>query len=107
MLEHLTLGSFTRNTSETRIGWFGRMRTKLFLLVMVPVIPALALAFYTNLEQRRTEMNKLHQEVTAWAKVAAVREEAFVNNSRQMLSTLAEFPFLVFSTNRTVCETHF
>lgn len=86
---------------------FSRMRTRLILLVLLPVIPMLALTFYTNLEERQNERARVREGAEALSQLAAAKEENFVKNTRQLLATLAEFPFLVFSTNRMICETHF
>lgn len=83
------------------------MKTKLTLLVLLPFIPALGLALRANFEHRQIEKARVREGAMALSQLAAAKEENFIKNTRQVLATLAEFPFLVFSTNRAVCERHF
>ncbi|MBU6400198.1 MAG: HAMP domain-containing protein [Verrucomicrobia bacterium] len=73
----------------------------------LPVLPALLLAVYTNLEQRRTEKSRVQADARALAELAAANEASFVNNAHQLLATLTQFPFLVVGTNRAWCENNF
>src|SRR2546430_11277480 len=87
--------------------FFALLRTRLNLLVLLLVIPAFGLVLYGNLEQRRIEKARVREGVAAISQLAAANEENFIKNSRQLLATLAQFPFLVLATNRPFCEVHF
>lgn len=86
---------------------FLKFRTRLIILVLLLVIPAFGLVLYGNLEQRRIEKAKVRQGAAAISELAGANQEAFIKNTRQLLTTLAQFPFLVLATNRPFCEVHF
>src|ERR1041385_8557508 len=86
---------------------FTHFRTRLFLLVLLLVIPAVGLVLHGNLEQERIERARVREGATAISQLAAANQENFIKNSRQLLATLSEISFLVLGTNRPVCQTHF
>ncbi len=87
--------------------YLGLFRTRLTLMLLLVVLPALGLALYSNLEQRRIEKAEVREGATAISGLAAAHEENFFKNARQLLATLTHFPFLVLATNRPFCETNF
>src|SRR5437868_13365481 len=82
----------------------GRFRTKLVLLMLLAVIPAFGLVFYGNLEQRRLEKLRVREAATALARLAAANQQNFIEDARQLLGTLTQFPFLLLTTNRAFSE---
>jgi signal transduction histidine kinase len=87
--------------------FLAKFRTRLLLLVLLLVIPAFGLVWYGNFEQRRIEKARVREGATAISQLAAANQENFIKNTRQLLGTLAQFPFLVLATNRPFCEVHF
>ncbi|HXT38943.1 MAG TPA: cache domain-containing protein, partial [Candidatus Angelobacter sp.] len=87
--------------------FFALFRTRLILLVLLLVVPGFALVLYGNLEQRRIEKARVREGAIAISQLAAANQENFIKNTRQLLATLTQFPFLVLATDRTFCETHF
>jgi signal transduction histidine kinase len=86
--------------------FFALFRTRLVVLMMLAVLPAFGLVLYENLEQRRLETEHVREGALAVAHLAAANQENFTKNTRQMLATLTQFPFLLLGTNRAYCETH-
>src|SRR5438128_10818577 len=86
---------------------FASFRTQLMLLVLLVVLPAFGLVLYGNFEQRRTELARVREGAVSRAQLAAANQENFIKNTRQLLATLTQFPFLVLATNRAFCEVHF
>src|SRR5216117_372749 len=86
---------------------FASFRTQLILLVLLVVLPAFGLVLYGNFEQRRTELARVREGAVSRAQLAAANQENFIKNTRQLLATLTQFPFLVLATNRPFCEVHF
>src|SRR5438046_686214 len=84
--------------------FFARFRTKLILVMLLAAVPAFALVFYGNLEQRRLEKVRVREAATATARLAAANEEKFRENARQLLGTLTQFPFLLIGTNNYFSE---
>jgi signal transduction histidine kinase len=70
-------------------------------------VPALGLVLYGNLEQRWSETARVRQGAVAISQLAAANEEHLIQNARQLLATLTEFPFLVLATNREFCRENF
>lgn len=68
------------------------IRSRLFLLVLLPVVPALALAGFTNLQHRRSEMLRVREDAQRLVQLAAANEERVIDHTRQLLSALAQLP---------------
>ena len=59
---------------------------------------------YEYLEQRRLETERVREGAIAVARLAAATQENFTKNTRQMLATLTQLPFLLLGTNRSYCD---
>ncbi len=81
-------------------------RARLLILISFIVVPSLGIAIYGNLEQRRIEKARVCERASAIATLAAAREENFIQDTRQLLATLTQFPFLLLSTNQAFSENH-
>jgi PAS domain S-box-containing protein len=68
------------------------LRTRLLLLVLFPVIPALVLALYSSLEQRRFGMFKVEKDAVNVVQSAAANQIALIEATRQQLAALSRFP---------------
>lgn len=74
--------------------------------MLLGVLPAFALVLYENLEQRRVETERVREGAIAISRLAAANQQNFIKNTRQLLATLTQFPFLLLGTNRAYCEFH-
>ncbi|HWX20277.1 MAG TPA: ATP-binding protein [Candidatus Binatia bacterium] len=81
-------------------------RARLLVLIFFIVIPALGIALYGNLAQRRIEKARVREGASAISKLAASKQEDFIKNAQQLLATLTQFPFLLLATNQSLAETH-
>jgi signal transduction histidine kinase/CheY-like chemotaxis protein len=95
-----------QSTSAPRVPFFRSFTGRLCVLLFLIVIPALLLAIYGNLQQRRSEKARLREGALAISALAAADQENFIRNTRQLLGTLTQFPFLLLSSNRSFSETH-
>src|ERR1043166_6193519 len=86
--------------------YFSLFRTRLVVLMLLAVHPALGLVLYDNFEKRRLETDRVRENAIAISRLAAANQQSYIKNSRQLLATLTQFPFLLLGTNRTVCENH-
>lgn len=68
------------------------LRTRLLLLVMVPIIPALVLAVLGNLELRRLHSLRLQADASRLAQLAAADQRGAIDSARQHLAALARLP---------------
>lgn len=68
------------------------LRTVLFLLVMLAVLPLLGLALYTNFEQRTQGITELEADIQRWTQFQAVNQQVYLGSARQLLLTLAQSP---------------
>src|SRR5579862_9632278 len=84
-----------------------QLRTRLLLLIILAVTPALALVLYGNFEQRRIEKEGARREAMAISALAAESQAHFVNNTKKLLSTLEHYPFLLLASNRDFAEAAF
>jgi signal transduction histidine kinase/ActR/RegA family two-component response regulator len=85
---------------------FRSFRAQLLVLILLIVIPAVGIALYGNLQQRATEKSHLRERSLAIADLAAASEQNFIDDTRQLLSTLTQFPFLLLATNESFSRTH-
>jgi len=86
--------------------YFSLFRTRLVVLLLLAVLPAFGLVLYENFEQRGLETERVREGAIAISRLAAANQENFIKNSRQLLATLTQFPFLLLGTNRAYCEGH-
>ena len=87
-----------RGSSRTRppaARWqsvFASLRVRLLLLVLLAAVPALGLLLYTGLEQRQLAVRDAHQQALRLAGLAASSEQRLIDDTRQLLTTLAHLP---------------
>ncbi len=98
---------FSSQSQAKIIPFLARFRTRLILLVLLPVVPALLLALHTNFRQRKSEKTRVREATLAIAQLVAANEQIYIKNARQLLATLAPFSFLVDNTNRSFTQVHF
>src|ERR1043165_4879243 len=77
--------------NETRLTHMG-LRGRLLLLVVLPAIPALLLAFYTNLQVRKLRTAKVEKDAMKVVQLAAASQNGLVEATRQHLAGLSRFP---------------
>src|ERR1043166_4565845 len=68
------------------------LRARLLLLVLLPSIPALLLALYTNLEQRRFGTAKVGKEAFKAVQVVAATQNGLIETTRGHLIGLTKYP---------------
>ncbi|HWV98612.1 MAG TPA: ATP-binding protein [Candidatus Acidoferrum sp.] len=86
--------------------FFPSFRSRLLVLILFIVIPALGIALHANFEQRRIEKARVREGALAISKLAASKQEDFIKDAQQLLATLTQFPFLLLATNQSFAETH-
>src|SRR5258706_9433045 len=72
--------------------WFGSLRIKLLLLVVLAMGPAFAVVLHAGLERRREALEHAGLEAQATAKGAAQLEERVFDEARQFLNGVALVP---------------
>lgn len=72
--------------------FFGSLRLRLVILVLMTVLPAFGLIVYTALEQRRLAVQAIREEALRLAQIASAEQERSVEGTRQLLMTLAQLP---------------
>jgi signal transduction histidine kinase len=83
------------------------VRGRLLLLVLLPTIPALILAVYTNLELRRFGRAKAEKDAIRVVQLAALKQQALVDAARQHLTAVATIPDAVHGTNSPTYQLFF
>src|SRR2546423_818961 len=74
--------------------FFGSFGCRLYVLLLLIVIPAIAITLHEDFNEQRIEKTRLRDEALALSGLAAANQESFVLNTRQLLATLDQFPFL-------------
>ena len=82
------------------------LQTRLLLLVLLAVIPALGLTLYTNLEERQLRKAQVQEQAMRLSRLVSADHERLIEDARQLLVTLATLP-AVRDRNRTACNTLF
>jgi PAS domain S-box-containing protein len=68
------------------------LRTRLLLLVLLCTVPALLLALFNNLQQRRLGALRVQKDAMRVAQLAAATQNGLIQATRQHLSGLSHFP---------------
>lgn len=71
---------------------FSNLRTRLLLLILFILLPALALSIYTASEQDSVASAAAQQEALRLAQLAAANQSQFVEGAEQLLIALARIP---------------
>ena len=82
---------------------FSSLRFRLILLVLLAVIPALGLTFYTGLEQRRHAAEHVQSEAMQLARRVSAEHERLIEGTRQFLYMLAQLP-QVLECDKSTCS---
>jgi serine phosphatase RsbU (regulator of sigma subunit) len=68
------------------------LRTRLVLLVLLGVLPALVLTLYTAAEQRKRAAADIQQDALRVARLASAGQERLIEGARQLLVMMARLP---------------
>ncbi len=68
------------------------LRTRLVLLVLLAVVPALGLVLYTSLESSRHNRAADQNQVLAFARTSSAQQDDLVEGGRQLLTAIAQLP---------------
>jgi diguanylate cyclase (GGDEF)-like protein len=71
---------------------FAALRARLTLLVLVAILPAMGLALYSGLEQRRAAALNVQANALQVARLAAADQARQINGAHQLLTALAQLP---------------
>jgi signal transduction histidine kinase len=76
------------------MAWFSlaSLRTRLLLLVLLAVIPALGLTLYTNLEERQLRKAQVQEQAMRLARLVSADHERLIEEARRLLVNLARLP---------------
>ena len=90
------------------MGWLSRtsLRTRLLLLVLLAIIPALGLTLYTNLEERQLRKALVQEHAMRLSRLVSANYERVIENARRLLVTLSRLP-AVRNLNRAACDALF
>ncbi|NJN65960.1 MAG: response regulator [Chloroflexaceae bacterium] len=68
------------------------LRTRLFALVLLAIVPSLVLVFITGIEQEHLFANQVQNEALRLTRLAAAEQQTQVQKARQLLVALAQLP---------------
>ena len=72
--------------------FFFSIRFRLMVLVLLALVPALGLTFYTGLEQRRIAATQAKEEARRLARLVSSNQSQLVQGANHLLYTLAQLP---------------
>ena len=78
-------------TTQMRPNFFGSLRTRLILLILVAVVPAMAVMLYTAWEQRQLDATRIREKVAHLTKLEAREERQILEGGQQILEAMAHF----------------
>jgi signal transduction histidine kinase len=70
---------------------FGSLRTRLIVLILVAVVPAMAVMFYTAFERRRLDELAIEKKLAHLTKMEVREERQILDGGRQLLQAMAHF----------------
>src|SRR5262245_15182551 len=82
------------------------LRTRLLLLVLLAVIPALGLTLYTSLEERQLRKAQVQEQAMRLSRIVSADHERLIEDTRQLVVTLAHLP-AVRDRNPAACNALF
>jgi len=82
------------------------LQTRLLLLVLLAVTPALALALYSDFEERQLRRAQVQVEALRLARLLSADHERLIEAAHQLLTALARLP-IVREGDRTACAALF
>lgn len=85
---------------------FTTLRARLILLVLIAVLPAFGLMFFTAADQRNSAAREAQQNALRLARSAAATQNGSIEGARQLLAALAQVP-AVRSGNAADCDAIF
>lgn len=85
--------------------WIG-LRTRLLLLILLAIGPALGLALYTGLQHRRMAAVQAQQEALRLARIAVGDHERLIQGAQQLLIALSSLP-VVRAYDARACHAYF
>ncbi|MCL4297026.1 MAG: PAS domain S-box protein [Anaerolineae bacterium] len=74
--------------------FFSNLRSRIVLLVLLALLPALGLILYANLSTRRANIAQVHQETLRVAQIASQQQRLLIEDTGQLLAGLAQIPEL-------------
>src|ERR1041385_5743077 len=69
-----------------------RLQTRLFLLIILTVLPALGLMLYSDFEQRQLAAEQAQEDALRLVQLAAAEQAQLVQGAHQLLIALAQLP---------------
>jgi signal transduction histidine kinase len=85
---------------------FTSLRTRLILLVLIAVLPAICLILFTAADQRKSAAHEAQQNALRLARSAAATQNGSIEGARQLLAALAQIPE-VRGANSAGCDAIF
>jgi len=82
------------------------LQTRLVLLVFLAVTPALALALYSDFEERQLRRAQVQEDALRLARLLSADHERLIEAARQLLTALARLP-VVREGDRAACAALF
>jgi len=70
---------------------FSSLKTRLYLLVFISIIPISILILYTAFDQRRSELKKIEQDTLNFVEAAAIEETQILEGAREILIVLGNY----------------
>jgi|GEM_PF-1179436 len=90
--------------------WSLRLRDQLVILVMLVLLPALALAVYSGVQQRQAAVEESKQHIVGLVRLFAHEQARLMDTTRHVLNTLSHIPEIrardVAATDRILAELH-
>lgn len=87
-----------------RTRFFSNLRARLFLLVVLAVLPALGLIFYNDMEQRKMAATQAQEDALRLAQLAAAEQAQLMRSTHQLLIALAQLPAVRNGDGRACSE---
>ena len=86
--------------------FFRSLGGRLCVLLLVIVVPALSMTLLAELGEQHIDKQRIQEGAVALSVLAAANQESVVRNTRQLLATLSEFPFVLLSSDHSFSEEH-
>lgn len=86
--------------------FFSSLRTRLGILILLAVLPAMGMIVYTDMEERDLAVSNVEGDVQQMVQFLSMTQEQFIEGTRQLLISLASHPE-VRGQEESFCAKHF
>jgi len=73
------------------VKFISSLRVRVSIIILFTILSFLAIFYYINLEERKSEIVRMKRETLEFAEIISIQEKDFLDNTRRLLLAVSEF----------------